>query len=328
MTNPAIKQPSSLKVILAFAIVYLVWGSTYFFIRVAIQDIPALLMVALRFLSAGFLLFLWCLLRGEQLFIWQNMRPAIMSGLLLLFIGNGAVVWTEQYLPSSLVAVFAATSPIWIVVLDKPNWGINFRSRETVTGLLIGFIGVFLLFSEKAALAFSSKGSSLQMILMLLLVLGSISWAGGSLYSKYFSRGTSHSANAAWQMLAAGMVFLPISGLRGEWKHFNWQQVSSSSWLALIYLITLGSLAGYSAYAWLLQVRPATQVSTHSYVNPVVAVLLGTFLASEKMSVLQFTGLSIILLGVLLINFSKYRKQRQSFTPSSKISCENMKPVQ
>jgi drug/metabolite transporter (DMT)-like permease len=322
MTNPAIKQPRSLKVIIAFAIVYLVWGSTYFFIRVAIQDIPPLLMVALRFFSAGFLLFLWCLLRGEDLFIWKNIRPAIISGLLLLFLGNGAVVWSEQYLPSSLVAVFAATSPIWFVVLDKPNWGINFRSRETVTGLLIGFVGVLLLFSEKAALAFSSKGSGPQIISMLILILGSISWAGGSLYSKYFSKGTSHSANAAWQMLAAGIVFLPISGWRGEWNHFYWQQVSATSWLALIYLITLGSLAGYSAYAWLLQVRPATQVSTHAYVNPVVAVLLGTFLAGEKMSVMQFGGLAIILLSVLLINYSKYRKQRQAFAASSKISCE------
>src|ERR1035438_1478351 len=130
---------SQLRVIIAFAIVYLVWGSTYFFIRVAIQDIPALLMASMRFFTAGLLLFLWCLLRKVQLFEWVNIRPALVSGLLLLFLGNGAVVWAEQYLPSSPAAVFAATSPIWFVVLDKPNWGINFRSKETVTGLLVGF---------------------------------------------------------------------------------------------------------------------------------------------------------------------------------------------
>jgi drug/metabolite transporter (DMT)-like permease len=313
---------SRFKVIIAFAIVYLVWGSTYFFIRVAIRDIPALLMVSLRFFTAGFLLLLWCLLRKVQVFEWKNIKPALASGLLLLFFGNGAVVWAEQYLPSSLVAVFAASSPIWFVMLDRPNWKINLNSKETVTGLLIGFIGVILLFSENAMQAIGSRGSRMALGSMAILVLGSLSWAGGSLYSKYFSRGTSHSANAAWQMLAAGIVFLPVSLLRGETNHFHWQQVSVYSWFALIYLITLGSLAGYSAYAWLLQVRPATQVSTHSYVNPVVAVILGSLLAGEKMSVLQFAGLTIILISVLLINISKYRKQRQAFAASPKVVCE------
>jgi len=314
------KPVPPLKVVIAFAIVYIVWGSTYFFIRVAIEDIPALLMVAMRFFTAGLLLFMWCAIRGERIFIWANIKPALLSGLLLLFFGNGAVVWSEQYLPSSLVAVFAATSPIWFVVLDKPNRGINFRSKETVTGLLVGFIGVLMLFSENAAQAFSLHGNYMQMISMLVLVLGSAAWAGGSLYSKYYSKGDSHSANAAWQMITAGIVFIPMSAIRGEWTHFHWQQVSAYSWLALLYLIVLGSLAGYSAYAWLLQVRPATQVSTHAYVNPVVAVLLGTFLAGEKMSVLQFSGLAIILISVLLINFSKYRKQRQAYGTAPKIS--------
>jgi drug/metabolite transporter (DMT)-like permease len=322
MASQINKPDSPLKVTIAFAIVYLVWGSTYFFIRVAIQEIPALLMVAMRFFIAGLLLFFWCLIRGEDLFKWKNIRPALVSGLLLLFLGNGAVVWAEQYLPSSLVAVFAASSPIWFVVLDKPNWGLNFRSRETVSGLLAGFVGVMLLFSENAGHAFSSPGNNMKLISMAVLVLGSLSWAAGSLYSKYFSRGDSHSANVAWQMLAAGIVFLPLSGLRGEWKHFFWHQVSINSWLALIYLIILGSLAGYSAYAWLLKVRPATQVSTHAYVNPVVAVLLGSTLAGEKMSFLQFAGLGIILISVLLINYSKYRKQQQAYTASAKVSCE------
>jgi drug/metabolite transporter (DMT)-like permease len=313
---------SQLRVIIAFAIVYLVWGSTYFFIRVAIQDIPALLMVSMRFFTAGLLLFLWCLLRKVQLFEWVNIRPALVSGLLLLFLGNGAVVWAEQYLPSSLVAVFAASSPIWFVVLDRPNWKINLSNKETVTGLLIGFIGVVFLFSENATHVIRSKGSNMAIGSMAILILGSLSWAGGSLVSKYFSRGHSHSANAAWQMLAAGIAFLPLSLLRGETNHFHWQQVSVNSWFALIYLITLGSLAGYSAYAWLLQVRPATQVSTHAYVNPVVAVILGTLLAGEKMSVMQFTGLTIILISVLLINISRYRKQRQPFATSSKVVCE------
>jgi drug/metabolite transporter (DMT)-like permease len=321
MTFPFQKPTPAIKILIAFATVYLVWGSTYYFIRVAIQDIPALLMVALRFFSAGLVLLVWCLVRRESIFQWSQIRPALVSGILMLFFGNGAVVWAEQYLPSSLVAVFAATSPIWFVVLDKTNWNRNFKSKETVTGLMIGFIGVILLFSENAFRALGSRGSALPLSAMMILLLGSFCWAGGSLYSKYNSKGSSNTSNAAWQMLAAGLVFIPLSAIRGEWKHFHWQQVSAYSWIALIYLVLLGSIAAYSAYSWLLQVRPATQVSTHAYVNPVVAVILGTLLAAERMSGMQYAGLAIILVSVLLINFSKYRKQKQAYISPTKIAC-------
>src|SRR5580704_4492404 len=139
------KEAPTIMVVFAFAIVYLVWGSTYFFIRVAIQHIPALIMAFLRFFVAGSLLLISCAIKGERLFVWKDIKPAIVSGLLMLGIGTGAIVWVEQYLPSSFVAVLAAASPIWFVVLDRKKWNINFKSRETVIGLLIGFIGVFLL---------------------------------------------------------------------------------------------------------------------------------------------------------------------------------------
>src|SRR6516225_5978448 len=144
---------STFKVVLAFAIVYLVWGSTYLFIRLAILHIPALLMAGMRFFTAGLLLITWCRLRGEKVFVKESIRPAVVSGLLLLFFGNGAVVWGEQFLPSSFVAVLTAASPVWFIVLDKRNWTINFRNRETVIGLVTGFAGVLLLFSESASKA-------------------------------------------------------------------------------------------------------------------------------------------------------------------------------
>jgi drug/metabolite transporter (DMT)-like permease len=146
-----------------------------------------------------------------------------------------------------------------------------------------------------------------QAIALLVLLLGSICWAAGSLYAKYKSSGNSNSVNAGWQMLAAGVAFIPASLIRGEWAHFHWQDVPLSSWLSVFYLVTMGSLAGYSAFVWLLQVRSATQVSTHAYVNPVVAVLLGALFANEKMSPMQLLGLAIILVSVLLINLAKYR---------------------
>ncbi len=308
MLTSAKKNASPLMVFIAFATVYLVWGSTYFFIQKAIEDIPAFLLGALRFTIAGILLMSWCIIKGERILVWQSVKYAAISGFLLLFIGTGAVIWAEQSLPSSLVAVLVSSSPVWFVLLDKPKWKENFSSAGIVLGLIVGFIGVILLFSEKVTTAFSATGSSSEVTGLIILVIGSISWAGGSLYSKYKSSGSSI-VNSAWQMLAAGIAFLPGSLLSNEWSGFQWQSVSPSSWFSLAYLVVMGSIAGYSAYVWLLKVRPATQVSTYAYVNPVVAVLLGVFLAEEQMTLLQIVGLGVILVSVLLINIAKYRKE-------------------
>lgn len=158
-----------------------------------------------------------------------------------------------------------------------------------------------------AAARAAAPGHNWAMIALAVLIFGSISWAAGSLYSKYRSAGNSNAVNAGWQMFAAGFVFIPASLFSGEWSHFQLTEVPLSSWLAIAYLVTMGSLAGYSAFVWLLQVRPATQVSTHSYVNPVVAVLLGVLFAGEHLSFIQLLGLMVILASVLLINLAKYR---------------------
>ncbi len=313
------KKPASpFLVILAFATVYLVWGSTYFFIQKAVHDIPAFLLGALRFLVAGLFMMLWCLIKKENIWNRQLIKQASVSGLLLLFIGNGAVIWAEKTLASSLVAVLVSAAPIWFVLLDKPKWRENLTNRKTIWGLVIGFIGVILLFSEQTAKAFSSSGDSYQLIGLIILLIGSISWAGGSLYSKYRATGSA-TVNTAWQMLAAGFAFLPASLLGKEWSSFHPQEVSTGAWLSVAYLIVMGSLAAYSAYVWLLQVRPATQVSTYAYVNPVVAVLLGVFFAGEHMSVLQITGLAVILTSVLLINLAKSKKVAIKAGPPKKV---------
>jgi drug/metabolite transporter (DMT)-like permease len=226
----------------------------------------------------------------------------------MLAIGNGIVIWVEQALPSAMVAIMISANPIWFVVLDKRNWRENLTSTATILGLIIGFAGVILLFGEQVANALGGTHNDAKIWGVGLLVIGPIAWAAGSLFSKYKGSSSPARVNTAWQMLIAGIAFLPASALHNEFKGFDITQVPLQSWMAVLYLIFFGSIAAFTAYVWLLQVRPATQVSTHSYVNPVIAVLLGVLFAQEHISWLQIGGLVIILLSVLLINLAKYRK--------------------
>ncbi|UFH52803.1 EamA family transporter [Spirosoma sp. KNUC1025] len=304
------KAPSPLLVISAFAIVYIVWGSTYFFIQMAIHDIPPMLLGVMRFFAAGTLMLGWGLLKGEKLFNKNSFITSAVVGVLLLVGGNGAVIWVEQNVPSALVAILVSSAPIWFVLLDKPNWPTNFKSKATLAGLGIGFIGVILLFSEQLSGLFAGSTDHTKLISMVLLLFGSIAWSSGSLYSKHHPSEGSSTANVAWQMIVASLVFLPASILNHEFETVNWSQISVQAWLALAYLIVFGSIVAYSAYVWLLQVRPATQVSTYAYVNPVIAVLLGVVFAHESISLWQISGLVIILGSVLLINLPKYREEK------------------
>ncbi len=309
MSGPVKKRTSPVWVIIAFATVYIVWGSTYFFIQIAVRHFPPMILGAFRFLTAGGLMMGWCLLKGEGPGSWKQIKPAIISGLMLLLVGTGAVIWSEKWLPSSLVAVLISSSPLWFVILDKPRWRENLTNRSVIAGLIFGFIGVILMFGEKVAEAISSTNNTNEIIGLFILLIGTMSWAGGSLYSKYHSSGST-SLSAAWQMMAAGVAFMLGSLLFKEWNEFELQSVTPGSWFSLLYLIFLGSLAAFSAFIWLLQVRSAAQVSTYAYVNPVIAVLLGVFFAGEQMSLLQMSGLVVILVSVLLINLTKYRKEQ------------------
>lgn len=305
------KAAPPLLVVIAFAIVYIVWGSTYFFIQMGEHGFPPMLLGAIRFFTAGMLLITWCAIKGEKLLVWPNVKHAAVSGILLLFIANGTVIWSEQTLPSAMVAIMVSAAPIWFVVLDKPKWKENFKCLPTIIGLLIGFAGVMLLFGEQITKSLYQTDGRSRLWGMLLLVVASIAWPSGSLYSKYKATEGSVMVNTAWQMIIAGLVFLPGVFIHNELTNLNWQAIPLNSWLALIYLILFGSIAAFSAYVWLLQVRPATQVSTYAYVNPVIAVILGIFFAHENISLLQIIGLIIILGSVLLINLAKYQKQRQ-----------------
>ena len=299
-------KPSPLLVIIAFGIVYLVWGSTYFFIQMAVHGFPPMLLGAVRFFIAGILLLVWCMIKGDRLWNIKDIKTSAVSGLLMLFMATGIVFWAERSLPSAMVAIMVSANPIWFVVLDKGNWMANLKNTTTVAGLILGFAGVILLLGEAIGKSIAGTVSGPQMTGLILLLVGPIAWSAGSLYSKKTAHEAPARMNAAWQMIIAGLAFVPVSLMKQEFRGFHVSQVPTQAWIAIGYLILFGSIGAFSAYVWLLQVRPATQVSTHSYVNPVVALLLGVLFAGEHISGLQLSGLFVILFSVLLINLSKY----------------------
>jgi len=300
-----------LKVILAFAMIYLVWGSTFFFIHRALAGFGPFLLGAIRFGTAGLLLLGWSALKGYRVFDRRAIWHAGLMGLLLLYVDNGIIIWVEQFMPSGLVAIMSASAAIWFIVLDKPNWRANFSNLPVVIGLFMGFFGVVMLFGDRLASALDAAQQRSNLIGMGLLLIGALSWTAGSLYSKYYGKARAAEAGnsivaTAWQMLIAGSAFWLTAVGRDEWSGFRFEAVPASAWYAMAYLIGMGSIVAYSSYIWLLQVRRATEVSTHTYVNPIVAVLLGAWFADEAVTYAQITALVVILASVLLINWDAY----------------------
>ena len=301
------KEPSKALIIIAFAGLYIIWGSTYLAIRIAIAHIPPFFLVATRFLFAGTVLFSWCLYKGEKIPSFKTFCNIGLGGFLMLFLGNGAVSWAEQYIPSGLVAIIVATVPLWFVLLDKSQWKYYFSNKIIVLGVLIGFAGVLMLFAGKGSIELS--GDKMRVISFIVLILGSIGWAAGSLYSKYKKVEGSVVMKAAVQMLVAGIVAATAGLVTNEQARVDTHTISAESVAALAYLVVMGSLVGYMSYIWLLSVRPASIVGTYAYVNPVVAVFLGWLILDEAITSSQVIALLVILAGVILVNAKKETKK-------------------
>jgi drug/metabolite transporter (DMT)-like permease len=297
---------SKALVFAAFAAVYIIWGSTYLAILLAIKTIPPFFMAASRFFIAGLILLIWALLKGEQLPDLKSILKISIAGILMLAFGNALLAWVEQYIASGLAAILVATVPLWFVVLDKRQWKYHFSNKQIILGLIVGFAGVILLFSGKgSADLFSSK---MKIISLIVLLIGTIGWTIGSLYSKYQKIQGSTLMKVAIQMIASSIVIFIGAFSFHEQKDFIISNVSWESIGALIYLILMGSLVGYMAYIWLLSVRPASLVGTYAYVNPVVAVFLGWLIANEHVSFMKIVGLIIIIAGLVIVNMSKEKK--------------------
>lgn len=295
------------KIIVAFAVIYFVWGTTYLAILFAIKDIPPLLMSALRFLLAGSILYVFCLSKKERQPDFASFIKNTICGVLMLVGGTVSVTWVEQYLPSSTTAIIVTSVPFWFILLDKRHWSANFSNRVLILGLITGFVGVMLLINSNHSESFSTIGSAKRIMAIFVLLAGGIAWTSGSLISKYRPTGNSILMNSAVQLIVAGFFCLALSIFTGESKNFSFQEVHVSAWLSFGYLATFGSILTYMCYLWLLKVRAAAQVSSYVYVNPVVAIFFGALIGKESITWSHVLSLAIILSGVLLINLPKYK---------------------
>ncbi|WP_398451638.1 EamA family transporter [Sphingobacterium thalpophilum] len=303
-------------VIIAYFIIYVVWGSTFFFIEKALHSFPPFILGSFRFITASAILMTICALKGYKLFNRRSILQAAFVGFLLLFIDMAGVIWAEQYVSGGIAAIIAAAAAIWFIILDKPKWKENFSSLTTVAGVVMGFLGVVMLFAEQIVASDNNANGTLRVIALCILVLGSIAWTVGSLVSKYFKKPAEGEkedlhvmVKTAWQMVTAGILFNVTALLTGEYASFEVRNVAPVDWFNLGYLITFGSILAFSSYIWLLQVRPAMEVSTYAYVNPIIALILSHFFTSHAVTSLQIIGLTVILFSVLLMNWKAYRSK-------------------
>lgn len=293
--------PSPLKIALAFAIVYVVWGSTYLAILFAIDTLPPFLMASVRFFIAGGALYAWARLFGGAAAPTRlQWRSTAVIGVLLLFGGNGLVVWAETRIPSGVTALLVGIVPCWMVVLDWLRPGGVRPSAQIVVGLLLGLVGLFWLVGPDALLG----GGRTDLVGAGAVLLASLSWAAGSIYSRHAVVPASPFLATATQMLA-GAAALGVLGLAlGEPWRFDAAAFSARSVAALGYLIVFGSIIAFTAYVWLLRVSTPARVSTYAYVNPVVAVLLGWLLADEALTIRMIVAALVIVSGVALITLA------------------------
>jgi drug/metabolite transporter (DMT)-like permease len=283
--------------ILAFAAVYLIWGTTYLGIRFAVESIPPLLMMGTRFVVAGAILYGIQRLRGAPSPSWANWKAAGLIGGLMFLGGAGALAWSEQWLPSGLAALLVAVVPMWIVLVDWLRPGGVRPGGQVLLGVAIGFVGVAILVGP-IDLSGSNRMYTLGAIA---IMFGSLSWAIGTVFSRRVNLAASPLMSSAQKLLAGGALLLAVGTLAGEWGRFDVAAISMRSGLAWAYLVTFGSLIAFASYVWLLHATTPTRVASYAYVNPVVAVFVGWSLAGEPLGPRTLLAAAIIITAVALI---------------------------
>ena len=298
------KRPNRWRVILAFGLVYLFWGSTYLGIDIAVQTIPPALMCAVRFSIAGVVMLAVCAATGRRIFYSpQQIALAAVVGLLLLMGGNLTLSYAELSVSTGLAALIIAITPLWFLVLDSLLLGDHHISGRGKAGLALGMLGLVVLVwpqLQSGTMAHREFWASIS------LIAGSFSWALGSVLSKRWQSGMDVFSATGWQVTAAGVGNLIFALFAGDLAHVRWTTRSLS---ATMYLVVCGSWIGYTAYIWLLGHVPTSKVSTYAYVNPVVAVFLGWLILHERVDRFILAGSAIVVLSVILVTSAKVKEK-------------------
>ena len=300
------KDNLNFKIILGFAAIYIIWGSTYLAIRLGVETIPPFLMAGVRFLIGGSLFYVYCIYKKAVKPTRKQWLSTAIVGTLLLVGGNGLVSWGEEFVPSGLAALLIATVPIWIVIFNAFHSRGSRPKFTVVVGIILGFLGVIALINPTNIGGFAE----IDHFGALLIILASMFWALGSVYSKYADMPKSMIIAGGMQMIIAGVLLIILSMLTGELQDFELANVTSISLLSLGYLITFGCV-GYGSYIWLLQVTEPSNVATYAYVNPVIALFLGHLLASETISLWTIGCSTLILVSVIIIISFNRKSQKQ-----------------
>jgi len=296
------------KTRLAFAIIYFVWGSTFFAIRLGVQQFPPLLLAGLRFTIAGLILCAWCLLRGERLPSGRQWGPIALLAFLIFAVDYGILFWAEQRVPSGVAAVILATIPAFMALAEITLLGTQRFTARLAFALLIGLVGVAVLVNPSRGLG----GEPVYALGAGALVLGAISWSVASALSRKLTLPTSKFMSAGTQMLVGGAFLCVAASAFGEFSRFEPLSVSIGAWMALLYLIVAGSIMGFTAYVWLISRESPTKVGTYAYVNPVIAVLIGYLVGGEALGARTILGTGSVLISILIIRTAKSKKVARS----------------
>jgi drug/metabolite transporter (DMT)-like permease len=292
------------KTLLAFATIYLVWGSTFLAIRVGVREVPPFLFAAMRFLLAGLALFGWMMVKDRRAPSAREWISATLLAFLIFVLDYGLLFWAEQRVPSGVTAVMMATIPVFMALSEIVLLGTQRLTIRLALALLIGIGGVAVLMSHSVALG----GAPIDRAGGVALIIAAVSWSVASALTRKLELPASRVLSSGTQMLIGGIWLMIVSTALGEHRSFHPAGVSWGAWLALLYLIVPGSILGFTAYVWLIHRESPTKVGTYAYVNPVVAVLLGYFLANEALDQRTILGTLLVLISVVMITTMRTRR--------------------